>query len=369
MQRNNTPVLLIAIVLGVLALGTTAFMMLRPAAPPPTANGAAAVAPPTPAPVARYVAARDIPPRTVVNSTMLRRDFQPGAVPAGAITSIDDLNGQLTSEPISAGQTVLLSSFTPALRRQVKANIPIPAGLRGVAIWVDPSQTAAGLVDVGDRVDVISTHRLTYDKGPRQFVQGAANFTTGRTIAENVLVLAVDESIAAPAPTPTPLPGAAADPAGAPTPVPPPPPPATGPTRKRVLLAALPEVAARLVASNDQGILHITIRNPNDAVPALVPEAREYPSRIYTAPPEKSAGSGSANAGGSRPTQNAPTFPNMGPIPTLPPPTPVRGPTNATIPSPPMTVGPAVEMPTMPASKEITVIRGTEKTRVIVPQR
>ncbi|HEX8465613.1 MAG TPA: Flp pilus assembly protein CpaB [Abditibacterium sp.] len=369
MQRNNLPVLLLVIVMGVLALGTTAFMMLRPASGP-TANAAAAAPTPTPAPVARYVAARDIPPRTVVNATMLRRDFQPGAVPLGAISSVDEVAGQLTSEPIVAGQTVMLSSFTPGVRRQVKANIPIPSGLRGVAIYVDPAQTAAGLVDVGDRVDVISTHRLTYDKGPRQFIVGATNFTTGRTVAENVLVLAVDDSISAPEPTPTPVPGAA-PPSGAPTPIPPPPAPASGPARKRVLLAALPETAARLVAANDQGTLHITIRNPNDSDAGLVPEAREYPSRIYTAPPEKTAANSGGNAGGggsNRGSGARTTFPDIGPMPTLPPPSPPAPRSDPAIPSPPMAITDPPP-PVAPTSREITVIRGTEKTRVIVPLR
>lgn len=369
MQRNS-PVLLATIVLGVLALGATAFLLLGPksgpAAPP---KGATQAAIPTPTPSSHWVAARDIPPRTVLAPAMMRKDFSSGKVPAGAITSLDDVAGQLTREPIGAGETVTLSSFTPRLRRAVDANIPIPTGYRGVAIWVDPEQTAAGLVDVGDRIDVIATHKLTYDKGPNQFAVGAVAFTTGRTIAQDLLVLGVDKSIKAPAPTPTPVPGAAPGPA-APPPTPAPPPGPTG-TRTRVMVAALPESAARLVAANDQGVLHITIRNPSDGDAGLVPEAREYPSRIVTIlPPKTGAANGASGAGRAPAIERAPR--NLQPMPQpmpqqMPPLPPVIPPT--TVPRPDNTGGMGMSAPDTPSTKEITVIRGTEKTRVIVPGR
>jgi Flp pilus assembly protein CpaB len=359
MQRNNTPVLLITIVLGVLALGATAFMLLRPSTPsgPPVQ-----VAAPTPKPSARWVAARNIPPRTVISSAMLRQDFRSGSAPTDAITSLDDVRGKLTREPINAGETVLLSSFTPRLRRQIDANIPIPSGLRGVAIWVDPDQTAAGLVDSGDRIDVIATHRLTYDKGPRQTINGAVQFTAGRTIAQNLLVLAVDRSIKAPAPTPTPVPGAAPAPATAPT-APPPPPPAGATSRTRILLAAPADVAARLVSANDQGTLHLTIRNPVDGDAGLVAETREYPSRIYTAPDT------TARTTPSAPSANTPVLPRVQREPIFVPREPM-GPAPAPIPTVvPNMGGTEMTAPSEPATKDITVIRGTEKTRVIVPVR
>ena len=365
MQRNNTPILLITIVLGVLALGVTAFLLLgRGANTPPPAPVAVV---PTPAPSARWVAARDIPPRTVINAAMLRRDYRPGSAPTGAITSLDDVRGQLTREPINAGETVVLSSFASRLRRQVDANIPIPSGLRGVAIWVDPDQTAAGLVDIGDRIDVVATHRLSFDKAPRQLTVGTTQFTAGRTIAQNLLVLAVDTSIKAPDPTPTPVPGEAPGPASPPPP-PPPPAPAAGNARTRILLAATPEVAARLISANDQGTLHITIRNPVDGDAGLVAETREYPSRVVAAPRESTGAASGGNTASRAPVSSFPRdpgFPTRGE--TLPPVT-IATP----IPEPGTGGGGngGIEMtPPEPTTKDITVIRGTEKTRVIVPLR
>lgn len=374
-MKRNSPVLLATILLGILALGATAFLLFGPkAGPSGPAPGGAQAAVPTPTPASLWVAARDIPPRSVLVPAMLRRDFVSGKVPEGAIQSLDDVRGKITREPIGVGETVLKTSFTDRLRRAVDANIPIPNGYRGVALWVDPKQTAAGLVDVGDRIDVISTHKLGYEKGPNQFVVGATNFTAGRTIAQDLLVLGVDKSIEAPAPTPTPVPGAA--PAGPPPPPPPPPPaPPAGPTRTRLLVAALPETAARLVAANDQGLLHVTIRNPVDADAGQVPEAREYPSRLTTVLPPAPRNNAGGRAGGGAAERPAPNFDR--PLPRLPRPAPQFQPLEpvapvtppVTVPRPDNTGGTGMTAPDAPTSKEITVIRGTEKTRVIVPQR
>ncbi len=364
MQRNS-PVLLVTILLGVLALGATAFFLLGPkSGPAPVAQAAGPT--PTPKPVERWVASRDIPPRTLISSQMMRRDFASGAVPEGAITSLDDVRGQITKEPIGAGETVLLSSLTSRLQRKVPANISIPTGFRGVAIWVDPSQTAAGLVDVGDRIDVIATHKLTNTVTPTQRVVGAITFTAGRTIAQNLLVLGVDESIKAIAPTPTPVPGAA----GGPPPPPPTPAPPTsgGPTRTRVLVAATPDVAARLVAANDQGLLNVIIRNPQDGDAGLVPEAREYPSRVVVIAPPTNAGSGSGGSSRSSRGNGERELPYVGSIPPRPQATQVP-PMPMPYPKGPEMGGPDMGAPDAPSTKEITVIRGTEKTRVIVPQR
>jgi Flp pilus assembly protein CpaB len=362
-MQNRSPILLATIILGLLAIGGVAFMFMQP--PPAPPQDAVPVATPTPVPVAIYVANRDIPPRTVVTQAMVRRTLISGAAPADAITDLNEIRSQLTKEPIRVGETVTLASFAPRLRRKVDANFEIPSGYRAVAIWVDPKQTAAGLVDVGDRVDVVATHRLRIDKAPKQFVVGAMDFSSGRMIAQNLRVLAVDDSINAPPPTPTPVPNANPniDPAGGPAPAPTPAPQAPGAaqpgaeTKTRVLLAATPDVATRLIAANDMGTLNVIIRNPEDADANPVPEMREYPSRTFVSNDSENGGSGGGSRGGNN-------VESLRAIPTLPPP---LSPERVVEPQSPATM-PDVAAP-VDNSKEITVIRGTEKTRVIVPQR
>ena len=278
-MQKKPPILPIAIGLGVLAVGGTAFLLSRgPAAPTPAAatgpgTPVALAAQPTPVPEMRYIANRDIPPRTVMTADMMRRTAVSGPMPPGAVTSLDDLRGMITSEPIRSGDTITTDSFVKSLGRAIPANFSVPSGFRAVAIYVNPAQTAAGLVDVGDRVDVIATQKLSFDKQPNQFIIGAKEFTTGRTIGTNLLVLAVEKSLNAPVvkPTPTPAPGAApgAAPAAAPADgalpadAAAPPSGGTAPAETRadapakpegnirVILAAPLETASRLVSANE----------------------------------------------------------------------------------------------------------------------
>jgi Flp pilus assembly protein CpaB len=365
MQRNNSPILLATIALGLLAILGAAFFFLSGQSSGP-AQPVAAVPTPTPAPVERWVAAREIPPRTAITPAMLRKTAITGPAPADAITKLSDVNGQITTETIPVGQTIALSSFTKRLGRATPASFSIPSGSRAVAIYVDPDSTAAGLVDVGDRVDVVATHRLHQEKDNDTRVYGAVDFTAGRLIGSNLLVLGVDKSLSAPKPTPTPAPGAPGDAVAGgppPQPTPPPPPPQPGQVVKiRVLLAASPEVATSLLAAADQGTLNVIVRNPLDADTEEVPEAREYPSFKVRVPPTPAppmgGGGGNGNLGGGRlPT---PVFPTPIPMATVEP-----APIAPTNPSAPTTGGDQIP----PNSSEVTVIRGTEKTRVIVPQR
>ncbi len=380
MQPKRSPLLLATAALGVLAIGGLAVSFLMPHGGPSNSasNGAAVAAQPTPTPVPsmRWIAATDIPPRTRITPAMLAKAPVTGkdATAPGGISDLKDVEGELTNEPIPRGHLVSLTSFTSGLKRVLPANIEVPSGFRAVAIFVDPVSTAASLVDVGDYVDVIAVHKLSIDKDKNQIVVGALQFSAGRLIGSDLRVLAVEKSLGAPAVAPTPsatVPGAPADPnAPAPTPTPPPPPAAAtaAPTKIRVLLAAPVEVATRLVAAGDSGTLHITIRNPMDGDQTASPEAHEYPSRIImgAATNDKGTGKPSSASGADKPARSGrrirePLMPDagMGSFPTAsaPPQPPV------TIPAPPL---PA---PAGPPTKDITVIRGTEKTRVIVPQR
>lgn len=374
MQPKRSPLLLATAALGVLALGGLAYVFLgnSSSAPPPKAAAAVAGPTPTAAPTIRWVAAQDIPPRTRITPAMLRRANVIGEVPKDAITDPKEVQNELTNDTIQAGGTVTLASFTPDLKRVIPANFEVPTGFRAVAIYVDPVSTAASLVDVGDYVDVIAVHKLSIDKEKNQFVQGALQFSAGRLIGTDLKVLAVEKSLNTPIPTPTPAAGAAP----APTSVPNPNAPGASPnanqpvSRIRVILAAPVETATRLVAAQDQGTLHITIRNPADSDQTLSPEAREYPSHTVTQRDVNSSakqigkamGDGMKSSLGSRRLSrlnDEPPLPDMNPMPTsLPQAAPVTIP-RSNEPS----------APTGPPMNDITVIRGTEKTRVIVPKR
>lgn len=394
MARKNQPLIIGAAVFGVAALLFTMFILFSSggSAPTPTPGDGKGPAPLETTKQVQYEAIRDIPPRTQLTSSLFRPvDADSSNAIPGALTTLDDLNGRLSNTTIGAGQVVTRVMTVDPVARVIPANIPIPPNMRAVAIFVNPNQTAAGLVDRGDRVDVIATHTFKVSTGPMQRVVGSDNVTSGRVIAQDLLVLAVDKSIAA-KPIPTPVPGAPADaPApGAPTAAESEPQPGAPiqDASMRVLLAAPIEVATRLVAAEQDGKLHVVIRNPSTTEQFPVPEAQEYPSRVVQNPMPQQAGGGGPKAGG---TTNV-SAPNSGssdnssgttrrrrnsdddmmgePPPRLPAPN-----MNTEVNLPPAPIPPAnnnaPSVPPPPAAapeKEITVIRGTEKTRVIVPR-
>ncbi len=375
MAKNTVPIIIGAVIFGLLALGLTFYSALRGSAPPPAPTTAAAP------PVKHFVASRPIYPRTIITRAMLVPS-DTAVTAANPVTVEDDIIGKLANRTIRSGETITADALAAPIARIIPANIPVPVGLRAVAIWVDPAQTAAGLVDAGDRVDVIVTHEFNIDKSANQVVVGAAAITSGRTIAQDLEVLAVNRSIeqaAAPAPPPAPAPGqpeAAAQPGSTPVPAvnaPAPPPPPGQEQRTRVILAAPPEVAQRLVAANSKGKLHITIRNPSSRERSPQPESSEYPSRVVAGPPAARVAStgtnngGTNNGGGNSGNNGGNNKGNNGGTRIYNPPAsdPPLGNTGSL---PPVSIirdgGPSIPAPA--PEKEVTVIRGTEKTRVIV---
>jgi Flp pilus assembly protein CpaB len=372
MARNNTPIIIGAVLFGILALGLTFFVLNSSNSGPaqPTATAQATPAPPR----TQWVAQRTIYPRTIITRDMMVESDNSEAAP-GAIADPNDAVGLIASRTIRPGEALTASAITTPVARVIPANIPIPVGLRGVAVWVNPDETAASLVDVGDRVDVIASHQLTANKENDRAVIGATEFSTGRTIAQDVEVLAVDPSIqqytpgkpatvnaaggTQPAEQPTPVPGA--------TPAAQTPPPSNQqPNQRRfmrVILAATPAVAQRLVAANRGGQLHITIRNPNSHDRLAASEAREYPSRsvfLNTAGRARSEKLQDeararyyARQDKSLEFQQEKQLKTLSVAPAIPNPSGIGSTGNNMQPS---------------YNKEVTVIRGTEKTRVIVPR-
>jgi Flp pilus assembly protein CpaB len=391
MQRNNRPIIIAAVVLGLLALLVPLILLRSGGDPAATGPNGAGPAPTQETPQElQFVAIRDIPPRTLLTPALFRQEEATEATP-NAIKDLKEIAGQISNEPIYAGQALTAEQTTSRVRRVVPANIPVPPNARAVAIYVNPEQTAAGLTDVGDRVDVIATHKFALSGGGNQRVSGAATIAAGRVIGQNLLVLAVDASLAAPTPTPAPAPGTA--PAQPAPPAPPAAPPPGNPNqepRTRVVLAAPIEVAARLVAAQEEGKLHVVLRNPASNEQFPVPEAREYPSRIVQMP--SAAGPGARNApnatgntfrgmgqAAERPSRRRSTDDMMGgPSPSIPAPNVNQ---SVNVPPAPVPFGGggtrsgrgdvgagAPPEPALPTDNEVTVIRGTEKTRVLVPR-
>lgn len=377
MQKNKflIPAL---IAFGVLALGLTAMSMMggnRPAAPAAPVTEVSAAAPA--APTKQIVAQNAIPPRTIITRSMVHEEEGSSTQP-GAFSNISDVVGKLSSTQIEAGQNVTSSMVTLPIQRAIPADFAVPAGLRAIAVYVDPAQTAAGLVDKGDRVDVLATYKMTFEKQDTdyytQVMTGSKTFTLGRTVAQDLLVLGVDRSLLAPPPTPTPAAGQTSTVgAGKTAEATPSPTPGAGPQRVRVLLAATPAICERLVAANDAGTLHLTIRNPSSRDQAPLSDARESPIRVINVRKKVDKASNSSSAPATAPLFPSPRERDMAMAPYMPAPAPAP----AARPIPPVQVPSGNRLPPqlapMPAptqtrkSSPVTIIRGTDKSDLNVP--
>ena len=103
------------------------------------------------------VAKVDLPVRTVISADVItRRSFPAELVPVGALTRDSDAIGLTTIAAIPSGQTIVAGQVSVA-EGQHGASITIAKGNVLVAFPTTDPLTAAGLVNVGDRVDVLAS--------------------------------------------------------------------------------------------------------------------------------------------------------------------------------------------------------------------
>ena len=153
-----------------------------------------ATPPPVKQPATRRVlaAARELPVGTLLKEEDLTElevkteDVRRGHVVAGNGAATDSLRGYAVREALAAGVPLTLPSVVGPGQRGFLAAVLKP-GTRAVTIQLGAGTRHAGLIDPGDRVDVILTAKLRLADG----VQSV--FT--RTILEDVRVVAVDRQV------------------------------------------------------------------------------------------------------------------------------------------------------------------------------
>jgi pilus assembly protein CpaB len=138
------------------------------------------------------VAAADIPARTTITPAMLQRTTRPAdAVEPDAITDPSIAAGQLSLISIPAGSQI--SSSKIGRPGSVGLPVQLSPGKRAVSIQVDKVKGISGLIQPGDRVDVIAIP-------PRQNNEPPAAVT----ILRGIKVLAVGTSLETSSATPSP---------------------------------------------------------------------------------------------------------------------------------------------------------------------
>ncbi|MDP9266366.1 MAG: Flp pilus assembly protein CpaB [Chloroflexota bacterium] len=103
------------------------------------------------------VAKSDIPARTVVTAALLdSREYPVNLIAAGAMTAQADAIGQTTQVAIPAGAAVLRAQLVAA-EGATGASLTVEPGKVLVVFPTADPLTAAGLVNEGDRIDLLAT--------------------------------------------------------------------------------------------------------------------------------------------------------------------------------------------------------------------
>lgn len=174
-MRRWRVVLLAAVLLGILAAGTTYHYISSVAG---RSSRAAMTR------MARVVVAKKlIPAYTAVTHDMVYQKEVPEDSVEPDAAPLEDIIGSITKQEIAAGRQVVRSMFFDR-REAAGLAFAIPSGMRAVTIPVNEVVGVGGFVKPGDRVDILGTFRSEVS---------SVDMTT--TVLRNVQVLAVAQEM------------------------------------------------------------------------------------------------------------------------------------------------------------------------------
>ena len=141
------------------------------------------------------IAQADIPARATIDVSMLRRvERRVSQIEPGAVTDAHKVIGSLALVSLPAGSTITDSRI--GRPQSVALAVVLKRGMRAVSIGIDRVKAVGGLIQPGDRVDVIAVPPRVGDETPE-----------ARTIIYGALVLAAGmqmESLSQPSSSPAP---------------------------------------------------------------------------------------------------------------------------------------------------------------------
>ena len=179
-----------------------------------------------------YVAAANVPSYSKLTAEVVKQEEWPlDKVPQGAVRTLEEFDGLSPRYPLFAGEPIVLSKLSSG--NSEIASERIPPGHQVLAVKVDKESALGGLVNPGDKVDV-----LVFIRGR----SGADKIKTGtRTILRNITVFAVNDQMARD-------------------------PEAEGQSidAKTVSLLVLPEQSERLLLAKQLGTISLALRKPGD---------------------------------------------------------------------------------------------------------
>lgn len=207
------------------------------------------------------VAAREMPRGSMLSDTSLTvQQWQPQHVPTGALSSIEEARDRSTLTPIFKGEPILDNKLASKESGRGLASM-IEPGMRAFTIQTPHvSAGVGGFLLPGDKVDVL----LTTSGSGRNDVTGGGATTT---LLQNVEVLAVAQRLDAPETNTVEL-----------------------RELKSVTLLVTPDQAAKLDLGMNKGVLHLSLRNPEDTDEASTAPATMAQLRFHQETPNEGSG-------------------------------------------------------------------------------
>ncbi len=181
------------------------------------------------------VASADIHYNDLLTPESVRFEEWPkGKVPAGALTTLDELQGRRSATKLFAGEPILSGKLMGS--DGVGAARKIPKGYRVMSVQVDAVTGASSLILPDDRVDVL----LYMSRRPGSTIEEMST----RTILNDVRVFAVDTQFERQH-------GGSGD--------------AAASAAKTVALLVTPEQAEKLTLATGMGTIRLVMRSPDDS--------------------------------------------------------------------------------------------------------
>jgi pilus assembly protein CpaB len=248
MSIRTALILLLALVFGLSAALGVNLLMRKPE-------------PEKPQTVTVLVAASTVPRFGTLTTNQLKfRELPSDLVPSGALTQVEDAVDRVVYSGLVRDEIVLEEKLTAKGAGRGMATA-IPKGMRAFTISTTTlASGVAGFILPGSKVDVLLT--VTRTGGQTDPTGGGQT----STLLQDVEILAVDQLVKAPADN-------RVDPK----------------ELRSVTLLVTPQQAAKLDLGQNKGILHLTLRNPDDHAAAATRPATLADLGLYEEPPKPKA--------------------------------------------------------------------------------
>mgnify|MGYP002152314922 CR=1 FL=1 len=193
----------------------------------------------------------NIPARTAIQGDMLEFiEIPVEYVQEGSVMTAAEAVGKLARNEIYAGEQLLAQKLMERQDHQGGLAVKVEEGKRAVTIPIGMVSSLHGMIQVGDRVDVMITLVQEEERSVGEGTDTAEHRRIAVTVLQNLPVLAMNNRMTEAA-------EGTAEPA-------------------TITLMVTPEEAQRVVLANQTGSIQLTLRGPEDDTIISIPMMDEY---------------------------------------------------------------------------------------------